>query len=274
MQYQNIAFIGAGNMTQSIIGGLVQSGYPAASITATNRSPEKLEILANKLGIQTTQDNRAAVDNAEIIILAVKPQMMREVCNKLAISSEDKSKLFISIAAGMTIDTLSESLNNAPFIVRAMPNTPSLLGYGMTGLYAAPAITHAQRQISESLMASVGEVLWVENEANINGVIAAAGSSPAYFFAILEAMQAATQDLGFNEQDSRNLVQQAMLGAAKMVIENPDISLATLRAQVTSKGGATAKAIEHFQNHEFSSIVQGAMNAAVSRSKEMEANFS
>lgn len=261
-------------MTRSIISGLIKSGYPATCITASNPSIGKLASLQTDFGIHITQSNQDALACADIVVLAVKPQLMEAMCAKLDLTALTQDKLFISIAAGMPISTLSRFLNGATRIVRTMPNTPSSLGIGMTGLFANAAVTDNDKQDAQFIMQSVGETLWVTNEDDINTVIAAAGSSPAYFFAILEAMQKTTEALGFNSRDSRKLVQQAMLGAAHMVVENPDLTLATLREQVTSKGGATAKAIEHMQTHQISEIMAGAMHAAINKAKEMETSLS
>lgn len=274
MQNKHIAFIGAGNMTRSIISGLVKSGYPSKFITASNPSEGKLIALKRDFDINTTQHNQTALERADIVVLAVKPQLMESMCAGLDINPSTKDTLFISIAAGMPISTLSRFLKGAIRIVRTMPNTPSALGMGMTGLFANENVPDSDKHDAQFIMQSVGEIIWVNDESDINGVIAAAGSSPAYFFAILEAMQTATEELGFSSHDSRKLVQQAMLGAAHMVVENPDLDLATLRQQVTSKGGATAKAIEHMQNHELSNIMRGAMHAAIARAKEMETSLS
>lgn len=273
MQHRKIAFIGAGNMTKSIVGGLVKSAYPAHLITASNPSIDKLSALQADFAINITQDNKVAVDAADVIVLAVKPQLMQQVCEKLAQDSHLSGKLFISIAAGITTARLQQMLNGALPTVRTMPNTPSALGKGMTGLFADSTVDETDKQYAADLMSQVGKIVWVEKESMIDGVIAAAGSSPAYFFLFLEAMQKEAQQQGFDQTTARLMVQQAMLGAAEMVCHNPHLELNELRTQVTSKGGTTAKAIESFQQQGLEQLVANAMQAAVKRAKEMSEQF-
>lgn len=273
MQQKTIAFIGAGNMTQSIIKGLIKKGYPASLITASNPSVGKLEALQTNFSINVTQDNNQATQSAQVIVLAVKPQLMEGVCTKLSEALDLSGKLFVSIAAGIDSGRLQQMLGGEFPLVRTMPNTPSSLGKGMTGLFAAPQVSEAEKQFTGDLMNQVGEIVWVEKESMIDGVIAAAGSSPAYFFLFLECMQKEAQAQGFDLQTARLLVQQAMLGAAEMVCHNPHLELSELRTQVTSKGGATAKAIESFQHQNLNELVANAMQAAVKRAEQMAQQF-
>ncbi|WP_339766959.1 pyrroline-5-carboxylate reductase [uncultured Paraglaciecola sp.] len=273
MQHRNIAFIGAGNMSRSIISGMCNSGYPVDKIIASNPSMPKLDALKKDFSIQITQQNKQAVEQAQVIVLAVKPQLMETMCADLKDNVALKDKLFISIAAGIETARLSEMLGGQDNIIRTMPNTPSSLGKGMTGLYAPTNVSQQNRQYAGDLMSQVGEVAWVESENMINGVIAAAGSSPAYFYAFLEAMQKEAENQGFDHHTARLLVQQAMLGAAEMVCHNPQLEIGELRAQVTSKGGTTAKAVEHFQNNGIDELVAGAMRAAITRAEEMAKLF-
>ncbi|WP_158768653.1 pyrroline-5-carboxylate reductase [Paraglaciecola sp. L1A13] len=273
MQHRNIAFIGAGNMSRSIISGMCNSGYPADKIIASNPSMPKLDALKNDFSVQITQQNKQAVELAQVVVLAVKPQLMETMCADLKDNVALEGKLFISIAAGIETARLSEMLGGQDNIIRTMPNTPSSLGKGMTGLYAPTNVSQQDRQYAGDLMSQVGEVAWVESENMINGVIAAAGSSPAYFYAFLEAMQKEAENQGFDHHTARLLVQQAMLGAAEMVCHNPQLEIGELRAQVTSKGGTTAKAVEHFQNNGIDELVAGAMRAAITRAEEMAKLF-
>lgn len=272
MQHRKIAFIGAGNMTRSIISGLVNNAYPAHLITASNPSLGKLTALQSDFGINITQQNSEAAETAEVIVLAVKPQLMEQVCKKLQ-QQDLNNKLFVSIAAGITTSRLQQMLGGNFALVRTMPNTPSALGKGMTGLFADNRVEPLDKTYAADLMAQVGEIAWVESESMIDGVIAAAGSSPAYFFLFLEAMQKESQRQGFDQQTARLMVQQAMLGAAEMVCHNPHLELSELRTQVTSKGGTTAKAIESFQQQDLEKIVANAMQAAVTRAEEMAQQF-
>jgi pyrroline-5-carboxylate reductase len=273
MEHRKIAFIGAGNMTKSIIKGLVKNGYPASDITASNPSPAKLAVLKDHYGINITQNNHQALQASDVIVLAVKPQLMEKVCADLATAKGMANKLFISIAAGITVARLQQMLGDSYPLIRTMPNTPSALGKGMTGLFADDNIVQADKDFAADLMHQVGEITWLKSEDMIDAVIAAAGSSPAYFFAFLEAIQPEAEHLGFEHQTARLLVQQAMLGAAAMVCDNPHLEISELRAQVTSKGGATAKAIEQLQQGNLDTLVAKAMRATVSRAKEMSELF-
>ncbi|WP_158971435.1 pyrroline-5-carboxylate reductase [Paraglaciecola sp. L3A3] len=273
MQQRTIAFIGAGNMTRSIISGLIANGYPAELIIASNPSIGKLDVLKNDFAIQTTQDNQQAVEFAEVVVLAVKPQLMEQVCNQLAESNNLDGKLFVSIAAGIPTARLQQMLNGHSAVIRTMPNTPSALGKGMTGLFSAPIIKQEDKTFAGDLMSQVGEIAWVDKESLIDSVTAAAGSSPAYFFLFLEAMEKEAERQGFDHKTARLLVQQAMLGAAEMVCHNPQLELSELRTQVTSKGGTTAKAIESFQQQDIDKVVATAMQAAVIRAEEMAKLF-
>ncbi|WP_035387361.1 pyrroline-5-carboxylate reductase [Ferrimonas senticii] len=269
---RSIAFIGAGNMTRSIIAGLHQSGYPGDKIIATNPSQPKLDALAQHYGVRVGNDNVAAVASAEVVVLAVKPQLMAEVCAALA-HLDLSQKLIISIAAGVSCQSLSRYLRQPITLVRTMPNTPSMLGLGLTGLYAETHVSAADRAFAGELMAAVGEIIWLTQESDINQVIACAGSSPAYFFLFMEAMQQAAGKLGLSEADSRLMIQQAAVGAAAMVKANPELSLAELRAQVTSKGGTTAAAINSFEQDDLRGSVDAAMNAAIVRAEQMATLF-
>lgn len=275
MQHKRtIAFIGAGNMSRSIIAGLIQAGYPAGRITAANPSRPKLDALADQFGIRITQSNAEAAREAEVIVLAVKPQLMAGMLSALVSELGTlEGKLLVSIAAGIKVERLQAMAGGHGRIVRTMPNTPSLLGLGMTGLYAPPGIAQDDRDFAEQMMQSVGKTLWTEQEAGINGVIAAAGSAPAYFFLFMQAIAEEAEAMGFSPEQARLLVQQTALGAAAMVERNPDLSLQTLREQVTSKGGTTAEAIKTFQEQGLMPLTARAMQAAVARAGEMETLF-
>ncbi len=272
MEQRTIAFIGAGNMAHAIIAGLVASGYDAKKIIATAPSEVRRKPLADKYGIRTTSDNLAAAQEADVVVMAVKPQLMEEVSKPLQ-AIDYSNKLVISIAAGISAVRFDQMFATELNLVRVMPNTPSLVNKGMSGLYASERVSQQDKDFTAQLMSAVGEVCWVEQESGINNVIAAAGSAPAYFFLFMQAMQEEAMTQGFDEQTSRRLVQQAALGAAEMVQANPDVSLAELREQVTSKGGTTAEAIRTFNENNLSDIVAKAMQAAVARAEEMEKLF-
>ncbi|WP_394245279.1 pyrroline-5-carboxylate reductase [Vibrio astriarenae] len=269
MEHKHIAFIGAGNMARSIIAGLKASGYPSNLITATAPSQSTRDALTSEFGVNTTVDNEQAAKLADVIVLAVKPQMMALVGEGLK-EINWSNKLVISIAAGINCQRLEEMLGSKLNLVRVMPNTPSLVGEGMSGLYAPESVIQTDRDFAHQLMQAVGEVCWVEQESGINNIIAAAGSSPAYFFLFMEAMQKEAIDQGFSAETARLLVQQSALGAAKLVAAKPELELSTLREQVTSKGGTTAEALRTFNESQLSDIVSKAMRAAVARAEEME----
>lgn len=275
MQHKRtLAFIGAGNMSRSIIAGLIQAGYPAGRIIAANPSRSKLDELADQFGIRITQNNAEAAREADVIVLAVKPQLMAAMLETLVAELGSLAgKLLISIAAGIKVERLQEMAGGHSRIIRTMPNTPSLLGLGMTGLYAPTGIEQADRDFAEQMMQAVGKTLWVAQESGINGVIAAAGSAPAYFFLFMQGIAEEAEAMGFSPEQARLLVQQTALGAAAMVEQNPELSLQALREQVTSKGGTTAEAVKTFQEQGLKPLTSRAMQAAVTRAAEMETLF-
>ena len=275
MQHKRtLAFIGAGNMSRSIIAGLIQAGYPAGRIIAANPSRPKLDELADQFGIRITQNNAEAARGADVAVLAAKPQLMAAMLEALVAELGSLAgKLLISIAAGIKVERVQEMAGGHSRIIRTMPNTPSLLGLGMTGLYAPTGIEQADRDFAEQMMQAVGKTLWVAQESGINGVIAAAGSAPAYFFLFMQGIAEEAEAMGFTPEQARLLVQQTALGAAAMVEQNPELSLQALREQVTSKGGTTAEAVKTFQEQGLKPLTSRAMQAAVTRAGEMETLF-
>lgn len=267
-----IAFIGAGNMTRAIIIGLVSSGYNAANIIVSNPSPEKRISLSEEFGVLQTSDNSEAVRFADYVVLGVKPYLISDVCQRIAKHSDISSKCFISIAAGSTItqiqQALSDNLTYKIPVIRVMPNTPSQLGLGMSGIFASTEVSSVEKTVAEQLMSAVGKVIWLDTEEKINDIISIAGSAPAYFFLFMEAMEKQAMQLGFSAEESRMLVEQTALGSAHMVIENK-IAISTLRENVTSKGGATQAAISQFVDDGLEQTVINAMNAALHRAEEM-----
>ncbi|WP_338659330.1 pyrroline-5-carboxylate reductase [Pectobacterium araliae] len=273
MQQRKIAFIGAGNMAQAIIAGLVNGGYPAQHISVCAPSGKNRDALAAQYGVISSADNVHCAQEADVIVLAVKPQMMATVCEPLGEQVNFTGKLVLSIAAGINIARFQALLGEPLNIVRIMPNTPSLVGKGMSGMYAPPSVSQADKDFTAQLMQSVGKICWVDSESGINGVIAAAGSAPAYFFLFMEAMQQEAIHQGFDQETARLLVQQAASGAAALVEANPDTPLSTLRENVTSKGGTTAEALRVFNEQQLTQTVAEAMQAAIARAQEMETLF-
>ncbi|MCL2918182.1 pyrroline-5-carboxylate reductase [Shewanella litorisediminis] len=271
MQNTKICFIGAGNMSRAIIGGLIKSGYSASLITATNPSTPKLDALATDYGINTSQDNVKSAAAADVIVLSVKPQLMQAVCESL--TDVVDGKLLITIAAGIPESRYHDYFGRQVKLIRTMPNTPMQLGLGMTGLYAPAGMPQEDKAFAESLMRACGDIVWVDKESGIDKVIALAGSSPAYFFLFIEAMIEAGVEMGLPEADARTLAQQAAVGAAAMVKQNPELTPAELRANVTSKGGTTAEAIATFEAGGLRSLVKDAMGNCIKRAEEMARNF-
>lgn len=260
-----IAFIGGGNMAQALIGGLLAQQFKAADITVSE-PVEALHDTLRELGVKVTTDNQQAVHDARVVVLAVKPQVMALVLEPLR--DQFKNQLIISIAAGVTISTLSRLLGNYPRIVRAMPNTPALIQTGASGLYATAAVETADRALATTVLQAAGLVLWVEQEQQLDAVTAVSGSGPAYFFYLMEAMIQAGQDMGLTEAQSKALTLQTALGAAKMAVNSPH-SPAQLRKNVTSPNGTTQAAIEAMDATQVNVHIQQALQAAATRSAEL-----
>lgn len=263
-----IAFIGAGNMAKAIIMGLVSNSFTPENIMVANPSAEKRLALANELGILQTANNIEAVNFADVIVLCVKPYLICDVCQQISSNIDITGKNFISVAAGTTVKQIQQALSGMYPVIRVMPNTPTQLGLGMSGLFASTQVSIEQKQVAEQLMMAVGKIIWLKTEDQIDNVIAVAGSAPAYFFLFMEAMEKQAQQLGFSAKESRMLVEQTALGAAQMVIQNK-VPISQLRENVTSKGGTTQAALKQFEQDGLEEIVANAMNAAIKRAKEM-----
>lgn len=266
MTHPRIAFIGAGNMAASLIGGLLARGVPTARIVASEPHAEQRQRIAAEHGIAVLEDNAAAATGADIVVLAVKPQVMKDVCLALA-PALPQGALVVSIAAGIPCASLERWLGEQA-IVRCMPNTPSLLREGASGLYANARTNAAQREQAGELLGAVGLALWLDEEAQIDAVTAVSGSGPAYFFLLMEAMSAAGQRLGLDAATASLLARQTALGAARMALES-DVDPAELRRRVTSPKGTTEAAINAFQAGGFEALVDQALHAAAHRSAQL-----
>ena len=262
-----IAFIGGGNMARSIIGGLIESGHPADAIAVGEPNAEARTRLSELGAIQFPGDNIAVVEHADLVLLAVKPQVMQDVVRPLAETLQASNAVVMSIAAGIECAMLEHWLGPVP-IVRCMPNTPALLGVGAAGLFATDRVDSRGRGLAELVMTAVGTVTWVDREGLIDAVIAVSGSGPAYFFLLMEKMVAAGVDLGLTESTARALVLQTALGAARMATES-GTSPSELRRQVTSPGGTTEAAVNAFEAGEVGALVARAMGDAVARAGEL-----
>lgn len=262
-----VAFIGAGNMARAIIAGLLHNGYPATRIWATGTQAAKLADL-DTLGIHTGTDNNAAAAAADILILAVKPQMMKQVCAPLRDAVMQRRPLIVSVAAGIACDSLDLWLGGDNAVVRCMPNTPSQVQTGASGLYANERVSQRQKQQTELLLGHVGLALWVEREELIHAVTAVSGSGPAYYFLFMEAMISAGEKLGLDRDTATALTLQTALGAARMA-GTSDLTPAQLRQAVTSPKGTTEQAILTFQRAGLDTLVEDAMQACANRSREL-----
>lgn len=262
-----IAFIGAGNMARAIIGGLLENGFAAADLWASEPDIERLQDLAER-GLNVTSDNRAAVAAADIVVLAVKPQVMKAVVTDLASAAQSRQPLMVSIAAGISLDALDRWLGGEVALVRCMPNTPSLVQTGASGLFANSRVSAEQRQQATTVLEAVGIALWVQSEAELDAVTAISGSGPAYYFLMMEAMTAAGVKLGLSEETARGLTLQTALGAARMA-SNSEVDPTELRRRVTSPNGTTERAIKTFQAEGFDALVEHALTACRDRSVEL-----
>ncbi len=266
MTTPRIAFIGAGNMAASLIGGLRAQGIDASAIKASDRGAEQRAKIAAEHGIELFADNAQAAAGADIIVLAVKPQVMKAVCQDLA-PHLGEGQLLVSIAAGISCASL-ESWLGPRAIVRCMPNTPALLRQGVSGLYANSHVSASQRQQAEQLLSAVGLALWLDKEELIDAVTAVSGSGPAYFFLLMEAMTATGEKLGLPRDTAAQLTLHTALGAARMAVAS-DVDAGELRRRVTSPAGTTEAAIKTFQADGFEALVEKALNAAANRSAEL-----
>ncbi|MES2918859.1 MAG: pyrroline-5-carboxylate reductase [Pseudomonadota bacterium] len=264
---KTIGFIGAGNMATALAGGIAARGWAAAGIALSDAIPAALEPHAAR-GHFTSTDNRAVVERADVLVLAVKPQVMAQVLTPLAGLVQARRPLIISIAAGIPVASLAHWLGGDLPIVRAMPNTPALVQAGATGLFASTAVSHEQRAEAEAILGAVGLTLWVGEERLIDAVTAVSGSGPAYFFYVMEAMIAAGRELGLDADTARALTLQTALGSAQMAIA-ADVGPAELRRRVTSPGGTTERAVAAFDAAGLQAIFSRALAACAARGAEL-----
>lgn len=263
-----ISFIGAGNMASAIIGGMLDSGIQASSIWASAPEDEHLETLRKRFGVSVTSDNRYCAQQGDVIVLAVKPQIMADVCRDIAPMVQNTRPLVVSIAAGLGADTLDQWLGGGLPLVRVMPNTPSLVGKGAAGLYANAAVSDDQKATTESIFSSIGKAVWMDSEDQLHAVTALSGSGPAYFFLMLEALESAATEAGIPPENARELAIQTMAGAAEMAARS-DQDPAQLKRNVMSPGGTTERAIQCFEDGGLRPLVVEAFQAAMKRSREM-----
>jgi pyrroline-5-carboxylate reductase len=261
-----ISFIGGGNMATALIGGMLKQGWEPQAITVVEIDALARARLQRELGVRVQADAAAGTRGADCVVIAVKPQQLREVAQGLA--PHVAQALVLTIAAGIRVRDLSRWLGGHARIVRAMPNTPALVLAGMTGLYAAPAVTSDDRARADRIMSAAGSTLWVDDEAQIDSVTAISGSGPAYVFYFIEALEQAATQLGFEADAARRLALQTFSGAVKLASESAD-PISTLRARVTSKGGTTERALGALEEDGVGAAIVRAAGAAAERSREL-----
>jgi pyrroline-5-carboxylate reductase len=268
-----IAMIGGGNMARGLIGGLIGRGASPAHITVAEPLEASRNDLARHFGVQVTADNHTAVTAAQVVVLAVKPQLMAEVVQPLAAALQQHRPVVISVAAGIRAADLARWIGAGVPLVRAMPNRPALIGAGATGLYADATTGAPQRALAEIVLASTGITVWVPREDDIDLVTALSGSGPAYFFRLAELMAEAAVAQGLDATVARRLAAQTLAGAGQLVAAESEPDLARMRAEVTSRGGTTEAALNQFAALGFDHTVTTAMQAAALRSRELAEQF-
>jgi len=268
----SLAFIGGGNMARALIGGLIRNGTAAASIAVSEPSAELRDALARDFGVHVYATNDDAARESEVLVLAVKPQVMKMVCTGLRAIAQARKPLIVSIVAGIRNDQLDAWLGGDVAIVRCMPNTPALIGAGAAGVCANARVSQAQRTLAQDILAATGAVVWIDDEALMDTVTALSGSGPAYFFLLVEALVDAAIAQGLPRDTATELAAQTCLGAGRMLRE--DVAApAELRRRVTSPGGTTQAALDSFAASDFNTIVARAVAAATRRGAEMSAQL-
>jgi pyrroline-5-carboxylate reductase len=251
-----------------LLGGLIKNGYLPENICITDADQEKLSLLKQQFNVQTATNNIEAIQSADVIILAVKPQVLHDVCIQIGKVVDVKKSLILSIAAGIRVSSIEHWIGQSIPIIRAMPNTPALISCGATALYANSSVTAAQHALAESILSAVGIVVWVNSEKQLDAVTALSGSGPAYFFLIIEAMQNAAKQLGLPEDVAKLLTLQTAYGASRMALESGE-DITKLRHNVTSPGGTTEQAIRVLEAENIREIFFKALHAANHRAEEL-----
>jgi len=268
MKNTRITFIGGGNMARSLIGGLITADTPADEISVAEPCPEARSALQEHFGVSTFTDNTAAAEQADVLVLAVKPQVLHEALAPLEGLINHNNPLLISVAAGVTTTSIEKWVGGNPALVRVMPNTPALIGAGISALLANAHTSEAQRDLAESIMRAVGTTVWVHNETLMDAVTAVSGSGPAYFFYLMQAIENAAVDEGLDAGTAHLLTVETALGAARLALESNE-SPGTLRERVTSPGGTTEAAIGVMDAAKVNETLAQAVTAARERSSEL-----
>lgn len=267
-----LTVLGAGNMGRALIGGVLRHGMRAEQITVGESQDSARALLSRELGIAATADNAAAIHEANLIVLAVKPQDVSSVLAPLAAELQRRRPVVLSVAAGVRVEALQRWCGAGVPVIRAMPNRPALVGAGATGLFASAQVAAGDRSMAAQIMQSVGEVVWVATEDALDVVTALSGSGPAYFFLLAETLAQAGVALGLEPETARRL-SVATLHGAGLLAHGSDGDLARLRAEVTSKGGTTEAAVRALQAAGFNEIIARAVEAAARRGRELAAQF-
>ena len=267
---QTLCFIGGGNMARSLIGGLIARGTSADRIIVADPVAAQLASLQTDFGVRIASDNADAAMQADVVIVAVKPQELHNVAAELRSVLQERKPLLISIAAGVRASDIQRWTGGA--VVRCMPNRPALQGCGVTGLFASAEVDVDSRQLAEQILSAVGKTLWLEREGDLDAVTAISGSGPAYFFLLMEMLEQAGVDLGLQPEVSRILAVETAFGSGVMA-RDAAVSPAELRRQVTSKGGTTEAALEHLEGHAVRATFTQAIKAAARRSAELADEF-
>lgn len=267
MKDQKITFLGCGNMGTSLISGLVANGHPASSLCGVDPDENQRRKLADRHDMRITATIAEGVPGADVIVLAVKPQTVPAALAEVKLALQAERPLVLSIAAGVRIATISEALGGCP-VVRAMPNTPALLGAGATGLYAAADVSADQRRLAMHIMQAAGVAVWLDDESQLDTVTAVSGSGPAYFFLIVELLEKMAAEMGLSREQAHLLSVETAFGAARMLKETGE-DAATLRQRVTSPGGTTEKALQVFREGGLEPLLRRALTACRERSVEL-----
>lgn len=268
MSHLTIGFVGAGNMAQAIIGGLINTGTPASQLCIYEPDEALAQQLVDRLGVISVQSSADLAGDCDVLVFAVKPQVMQVAMQAVSGVSTKPGAFFISVAAGIPIALMQGWLGEAHPLVRVMPNTPALVGAGISGLFASKQVSEQQREAAESVLRAVGSVIWVDQEALIDSVTGISGSGPAYFFYFIEALQQAALEQGLDADQAKILSLETAFGAAKLALESHQ-DVASLRQRVTSPGGTTAAALDVFKQRELDRSIADAVTAAVERARDL-----
>lgn len=268
MKQTTIGFIGGGNMAFSLVGGLIADGCDPAQVVVGDPDDARRAVLGERYGVRTLAENVAVAEVATVLVFAVKPQVLKRVASELCASVQRRRPLVISIVAGVRETDLRNWLGGGIPVVRAMPNTPAMLQTSATALFAGPGVSGIQRDLAESILRAVGLTLWLDQEALLDAVTALSGSGPAYFFLVMEALEAAGVQMGLSGAAARLLTLQTALGAARMALES-EVEPGELRQRVTSPGGTTERAIAVLEMARLRAAFEDALRAARERAVEL-----